>query len=77
MSDIGDIISNLNTGIAALKMAKDLAESANVGSEHVAAIEQAEATLKATRGSMYDLAMKRGLDHDMAIGHAKELKSTE
>lgn len=67
MSDIDDIIGNLNASVAELEKALALAEGAGLTSENVAGMEAMPAKMREEIDKMYDLAMERGLPEDIKV----------
>jgi uncharacterized coiled-coil protein SlyX len=67
MSDIDDIIGNLNASVAELEKALARAESSGFSSENIAGMEAMLAQMRAEIDKMYDLAMERGLPEDITV----------
>ncbi len=77
MSDMDDIIGNLNASVAELEKALAIAESAGLTSENVAGMEAMLAKMREEIDKMYDLAMERGLPEDMTVRRPLKLKDKE
>lgn len=71
MSEIDDIIGNLNASVAELEKALALAESSGFSSENVAGMEAMVAQMRAEIDKMYDLAFERGLPEDITVRRLK------
>lgn len=67
MSDMDDIIGNLNASVAELEKALAVAEGAGLTSENVAGMEAMLAKMREEIDRMYDLAMERGLPEDITV----------
>ena len=71
MSEVDDIIGNLNASVAELEKALARAESSGFSSENVAGMEAMLAQMRAEIDKMYDLAMERGLPEDITVRRLK------
>lgn len=67
MSDMDDIIGNLNASVAELEKALAVAEGAGLTSDNVAGMEAMLAKMREEIDRMYDLAMERGLPEDITV----------
>ena len=71
MSEVDEIIGNLNASVAELEKALARAESSGFSSENVAGMEAMLAQMRAEIDKMYDLAMERGLPEDIKVRHLR------
>jgi hypothetical protein len=71
MSEIDDIIGNLNASVAELEKALARAENSGFSNENVAGMEAMLAQMRAEIDKMYDLAMERGLPEDITVRRIK------
>ena len=67
MSEVDEIIGNLNASVAELEKALALAESSGFSNQNVAGMEAMLAQMRAEIDKMYDLAMERGLPEDITV----------
>jgi hypothetical protein len=67
MYKIDDLISKLQTTLAAAKEATAAAKNADLPSEAIAQVEETEAKIKATLDSMIDLGHHRGSEERIKV----------